>query len=95
MIFLQWTKSVWSFPTASAKKVGHPSPYPVELPHRLIQLFSFEGDVVLDPFMGSGTTGIAALKSARHFVGYETQQRYVCAAQKRILEECPESSEFA
>ncbi|MFX0103560.1 MAG: DNA-methyltransferase, partial [Candidatus Hodarchaeota archaeon] len=74
--FLENTKSIWSFPTESAKKIGHPAPFPVELPYRLIQLYTFEGDVVLDPFMGSGQTGIAALKSNRSFVGYEINEEY-------------------
>jgi len=60
--FLEWTKSVWTFPAVSAKKIGHPAPFPEELPYRLIQLYSFKNDVVLDPFVGSGTTCLAALK---------------------------------
>ena len=58
--FLEFTRSVWTFPAESARKVGHPAPFPVELPRRFIQLYTFEGDVVLDPFMGSGTTAVAA-----------------------------------
>jgi len=84
--FLEWTKSVWTFPAESAKKVGHPAPFPVELPHRLVQLYTFAGEVVLDPFMGSGQTALAALKSGRHFVGYETNSEYVALAERRILE---------
>ena len=60
--FLEFTRSVWTFPAESARKVGHPAPFPVELPRRFIQLYTFEGDVVLDPFMGSGTTALGALK---------------------------------
>ena len=60
--FMEWTKSVWSFTPESAKKIGHPAPFPVELPYRLIQLYTYTGDVVFDPFMGSGTTALAALK---------------------------------
>lgn len=82
--FLEYTKSVWSFSTASAKRIGHPAPFPVELPYRLIQLYTFEGEVVLDPFMGSGQTGIAALKTGRLFVGYEINADYVRLAEKRI-----------
>lgn len=85
--FLEYTKSVWRFPTESAKRIGHPAPFPLELPYRLIQLYSFEGDTVLDPFMGSGTTAIAALKSGRHFVGYENNPEYVSLALKRIEKE--------
>ncbi len=82
--FMEWTKSVWTINTESARKVGHPAPFPVELPYRLIQLYSFTGDVVLDPFMGSGTTAIAALKSARKYVGYEIDPSYIQLAESRI-----------
>jgi site-specific DNA-methyltransferase (adenine-specific) len=82
--FLEFTKSVWTFPSESARRVGHPAPFPLELPRRLIQLYSFAGDVVLDPFVGSGSTCIAALKAQRHFVGYEKNRSYVQLAEKRI-----------
>jgi len=82
--FLEFTKSLWRFPAEVATKVGHPAPFPVELPYRLIQLYTFEGEVVLDPFMGSGTTGIAALKAGRIFVGYEINPEYVALANRRI-----------
>jgi len=82
--FLEFTKSVWTFPAESAKKVGHPAPFPVELPYRLIQLYTFEGEVILDPFIGSGQTAIAAIRTGRHFVGYETNPDYVRLAQRRI-----------
>ena len=85
--FLEYTKSIWRFPTESAKKIGHPAPFPVELPYRLIQLYSFEGDIVLDPFIGSGTTAIAALRSSRIFVGYERNPDYVSLALDRIRNE--------
>jgi len=81
--FLEYTKSVWSFPSEPARKVGHPAPFPVELPRRLIQLYSFEGEVVLDPFMGSGQTALAALQTHRHFIGYETNLAYVKLAEDR------------
>lgn len=84
--FLEFTKSVWTLPSESAKKVGHPAPFPVELPYRLIQLYTFEGEVVLDPFMGSGQTAIAAIKTKRHYVGYEINEEYVKLAEKRIKE---------
>lgn len=84
--FLENTKSVWSFPTVSAKKIGHPAPFPRELPQRLIELYTFPGDVVLDPFMGSGTTALAALASGRTYVGYEREKKYVKLAEKRIAE---------
>ncbi|MEJ5301173.1 MAG: site-specific DNA-methyltransferase [Thermodesulforhabdaceae bacterium] len=82
--FLEFTKSVWTFPAESAKRIGHPAPFPVELPYRLIQLYSFEGEIVLDPFMGSGQTAIAAVKTKRRYVGYEINEDYVKLAEKRI-----------
>ena len=82
--FIQWTKSVWTFPAVNAKKIGHPAPFPVELPHRLINLYSYEGDVVLDPFCGSGTTCIAAVQNKRNYIGYDINQDYIDLAQKRI-----------
>jgi site-specific DNA-methyltransferase (adenine-specific) len=84
--FLEFTKSVWTFPAEPATKVGHPAPFPVELPYRLIQLYTFEGEVVLDPFMGSGQTAIAAIKTRRHYVGYDINEEYVKLAEKRIKE---------
>jgi len=82
--FLEFTKSVWTFPAEPASKVGHPAPFPLELPNRLIQLYSFKGDIVLDPFMGSGQTAIAALKAGRHYVGYEVDPEYARLADSRI-----------
>ncbi len=82
--FIEWTKSIWTIKAESAKRIGHPSPFPVELPYRLIQLYSFKGDIVLDPFMGSGTTAIAAIKSERKFVGYEISKEYIDLAWKRL-----------
>ena len=82
--FLDWTKSVWTFPAVRARKVGHPAPFPVELPYRLIQLYTFADEVVLDPFMGSGQTAIAAVKSQRHYVGYEIEESYVELGQERV-----------
>jgi len=84
--FLEFTKSIWTFPAESATKVGHPAPFPVELPYRLIQLYTFEDEIVLDPFIGSGQTAIAALKSDRHFVGYDINKDYVRLAERRIKE---------
>jgi site-specific DNA-methyltransferase (adenine-specific) len=82
--FLEFTKSVWGMPSESAKKVGHPAPFPVELPYRLIQLYTFSEEIVLDPFMGSGQTALAALKAGRHFVGYELSEEYCKLAERRI-----------
>jgi site-specific DNA-methyltransferase (adenine-specific) len=84
--FLEYTKSIWSFPTESAKKIGHPAPFPVELPYRCIQLFSYSNEIILDPFMGSGQTAIAAIKTNRHYVGYEVNEQYVELAEQRIAD---------
>ncbi len=84
--FMEWTKSIWTFKAESAKRIGHPAPYPIDLPYRLIQLYSFKTDVILDPFMGSGTTGIAALKSDRKFIGFEISQKYIDLANERITQ---------
>ena len=82
--FMEWTKSIWTFNAESARRIGHPAPFPVDLPYRLIQLLSFTNDIILDPFIGSGTTGIAALKSSRKFVGFDTSKDYIKLADKRI-----------
>lgn len=82
--FIDWTKSIWIMNTESAKKIGHPAPFPEELPYRLIQLYSFVDDIILDPFMGSGTTAVSALKSDRKFVGYDTDEKYIKLAETRL-----------
>ncbi len=84
--FLEYTKSIWKFPAVSAKKVGHPAPFPIELPYRCIQLYTFKGEIVLDPFMGSGQTAIAAIRTGRKYVGYEIEEEYVRLAERRIKE---------
>ena len=84
--FLEFTKSVWTFPAESARKVGHPAPFPVELPHRLIQLYTFQDEVILDPFVGSGSTCVAALKANRSYVGYDIEKKYVDLAERRVKE---------
>ena len=83
--FLEWTKSIWEVQTETS--IEHPAPFPVELPRRLMQLFSFQNDLVLDPFMGSGTTAVAAIRNHRHFVGAELDPRYCQIANSRIDEE--------
>jgi DNA modification methylase len=85
--FLEWTKSVWTFPAVSARQIGHPAPFPEELPRRLIQLYTFKGDVVLDPFTGSGTTCLAARDLGRRYVGYEIHPEYYELAQERLRKE--------
>jgi len=82
--FMSATTSVWHIPPESARRVGHPAPFPVALVERLIHLYTFEGEAVLDPFMGSGTTAIAALQTGRHFVGYEIDPAYVAISMERI-----------
>ncbi|MCX8055028.1 MAG: site-specific DNA-methyltransferase [Ignavibacteria bacterium] len=82
--FMEWTKSIWTFNAESAKKIGHPAPFPEELPYRLIQLYSFKNDIILDPFIGSGTTAVAALKADRKFIGYDINKEYIELARKRI-----------
>jgi DNA modification methylase len=91
--FLEYTKSVWTFPAESARKIGHPAPFPIELPYRLIQLYSFKSDVVLDPFVGSGQTAIAALRAGRYFIGYELNPEYVSLANARIKKDAETGQE--
>ena len=82
--FMEWTKSIWTMNAESARRIGHPAPFPEELPYRLIQLYSFKDDIILDPFMGSGTTAVSALKSDRKFIGYEISNEYIDLAKKRV-----------
>jgi site-specific DNA-methyltransferase (adenine-specific) len=84
--FLELTKSIWTFGAESARKVGHPAPFPVELPLRCIKLYTFENDIILDPFIGCGTTAIAALMTNRKFIGYDIGVKYIEKANKRIKE---------
>ena len=88
---MEWTKSVWTMNPESARRVGHPAPFPLELPARLVQLYTFAGDVVLDPFMGSGTTALAALQAGRRYVGYDTSEEYVTLAEERLAAAQPPS----
>ncbi len=85
--FMDWTNGVWTFPGESKKRVGHPAPFPVELPKRCIKLFSFVGDTVLDPFLGSGTTLIACAVLKRRGIGVEIDKRYCEIAKNRLLKE--------
>jgi len=82
--FMAATTSVWNIPPESARRVGHPAPFPVALAERIIQLYTFEGDVVLDPFMGSGSTAVAAGECSRRFVGYEIDPEYVSICMERL-----------
>lgn len=82
--FLEATLDVWEMPPASAKRVGHPAPFPVELPRRLIELYTYRGDLILDPFVGSGSTAVAAVETGRHYVGFDTEQTYLDLATERL-----------
>jgi site-specific DNA-methyltransferase (adenine-specific) len=83
---MEATLSVWDILPESAKRVGHPAPFPVELAARVIQLYSYVGDIVLDPFLGSGTTAVAAVQHGRRYVGFEIDEAYFHLAQKRVAE---------
>ena len=87
--FLEYTKSVWTFPPESANRVGHPAPFPEELPRRCILLYTFKNEVVLDPFCGVGTTALAAAQLGRHFVCLDNNAEYVKKARKRVEEYLP------
>ena len=82
--FMEATTDIWEIPSESATRVNHPAPFPVELPRRLIELFTYRGDLVLDPFMGSGSTAVAAVQSGRHYVGYEIDADYHARAVERV-----------
>ena len=84
--FIEYTKSIWSFNAEYASRVGHPAPFPIELPSRCIKLYTFEDEIILDPFMGSGTSAVAALMLNRNFVGYDVSEEYVKIAERRINE---------
>lgn len=90
--FMDWTNGMWTFNGESKKKIGHPAPFPIELPRRCIKLFSYVDDVVLDPFCGSGTTLIAAVSNNRKSIGIDVDKKYCTLAQKRILESTTPSS---
>lgn len=83
--FMEWTNGVWNFSGESKKRIGHPSPFPVELPKRCIKLFSFVGDTILDPFLGSGSTLLACLDTQRVGVGIDIDEQYCELAKNRIL----------
>ena len=84
--FVEWTKSVWRFGTESPKRAGHPAPFPVELPRRLMLMYTNIGDLVLDPFIGGGTTAVAAVREGRHFIGYDVVEEYCDTARERVRE---------
>jgi site-specific DNA-methyltransferase (adenine-specific) len=82
--FMAGTLSIWDINPESAKKVGHPAPFPVELAARVIRVFSYAGDAVLDPFNGSGTTCVAAAQNGRHYVGFDISEEYCALADRRL-----------
>jgi site-specific DNA-methyltransferase (adenine-specific) len=84
--FTKWTIGVWDF-NAEKTKIGHPAPFPVDLPERCIKLFSYADDVILDPFVGSGTTLIACLRTGRAGIGVEIDEKYCEVAKNRIMKE--------
>jgi site-specific DNA-methyltransferase (adenine-specific) len=85
--FMAWTLDIWQLPPERARAVGHPAPFPVELPRRLIELYTYRDDVILDPFIGSGTTALAAVRTGRQYLGYETDSSYVRIAKERLRNE--------
>jgi site-specific DNA-methyltransferase (adenine-specific) len=85
--FMEATTDIWEIAPERATRVGHPAPFPVELPERLIHLYTYRGDLVLDPFMGSGTTAVAAVATDRHYAGYDMEPAFVAAATQRVEDE--------
>ena len=85
--FMESTLSIWNINPARAKKIGHPAPFPIELPQKFINLYTYKNDLVLDPFLGSGTTAVAAKLLERNFVGYEIEEKYITIANNRLKTE--------
>jgi site-specific DNA-methyltransferase (adenine-specific) len=85
--FMEATTDVWEIPPESATRVGHPAPFPIALPERLIHLYTYYDDLVLDPFVGSGTTAVAAVRTGRHYAGYDMDAAYVDRARARVQRE--------
>ena len=85
--WVKWgSRGVWSFPSVRANN-DHEAKFPIELPRRLIKLLTEPKDIVLDPFMGSGTTAIAALQTERNYIGFDNQEKYVKLAKEKIQKE--------
>lgn len=85
--FMEWTNGVWNFSGESKKRIGHPAPFPVELPRRCVKLFTFVNDTVLDPFLGSGSTLIACAQTNRRGIGIEIDRNYCELAKQRLINE--------
>jgi len=86
--YKSWFRQFWTIPGESTK--NHPAPFPFELAYRIVRMFSFAGDTVLDPFCGTGTTSLAALKSGRNSIGIDVESKYISMAEARLREECNE-----
>ena len=84
---MESTLSIWNINPARAKKIGHPAPFPIELPQKFINLYTYKNDLILDPFLGSGTTAVAAKLLERNFVGYEIKEKYIAIAKSRLKTE--------
>ena len=84
---MEATLDLWDIPAENATKIGHPAPFPVELPARLVSLYTYLGDLVVDPFCGSGSTLVAAARLGRHYAGYDITSEYVLAANERLRNE--------
>jgi site-specific DNA-methyltransferase (adenine-specific) len=93
--FMEATLDVWNIPPESAKRVNHPAPFPIELPQRLIGLYTYRDDLVLDPFMGSGTTLVAAIRGGRRYLGYDMDPEYVAVARERVAGELASKADQA
>ena len=91
--FMEATLDVWTIPAENARRVGHPAPFPVELPLRLIHLYTYEDDLVLDPFLGSGTTLLAARRASRRGIGYDIDPEYVQIAEDRLQQATVDTTE--
>ena len=91
--FMEAALDVWTIPAENARRVGHPAPFPVELPLRLIHLYTYEDDLVLDPFMGSGSTLVAARQASRRGVGYDIDPEYVNIAKDRLQQASVDTGE--
>jgi site-specific DNA-methyltransferase (adenine-specific) len=92
--FIKWSNGMWTFSTEKLSHVGHPAAFPIELPTRLLRMLTYKNAVVLDMFMGSGTTAIACIKEKRNFVGFELDKNYYEIAKKRIEKEQSQLSLF-
>jgi site-specific DNA-methyltransferase (adenine-specific) len=93
--FLEWTNGLWTFNGESKKRIGHPAPFPLELPNRAIKLFSYVGDTVLDPFNGSGTTLVSCVQNKRKGVGIDVDAGYCEIAKKRVEQALLEATQLS